>query len=97
MADFHATFSEVAGLKVNKKIDGISFLPICDGKDSKKSWAYSERKGKWWVRDQKYKLYNDGKFVEVSSTDAGKEFRLTGELNESQKSAFSKLSDAKPH
>ena len=46
---------------------------------------------------QKYKLYNDGKFVEVSSTDPGKEVRLTGELNESQKSAFSKLSDAKPH
>ena len=88
MADFHATFSEVAGLKVNKKIDGISFLPIFDGKDSKKSWAYSERKGKWWVRDQKYKLYNDGKFVEVSSAEPGKEARLNGNLSDDQKAAF---------
>ncbi len=95
MADFHATFSEVAGLKVNKNIDGISFLPIFDGKDSKKSWAYSERKGKWWVRDQKYKLYNDGKFVEVSSTNPGNEISLNGKLNKSQKAAFLVLDSAR--
>ena len=57
-------------------------------KNSKKSWAYSEHKGKWWVRDQKYKLYNDGKFVEVSSTKPGNEIPLNGKLNESQKAAF---------
>ena len=40
------------------------------------------------MRDQKYKLYNDGKFVEVSSTKPGNEIPLNGKLNESQKAAF---------
>ena len=97
MSDFFATFIEVAGLNQNQNIDGVSFLPMIKGEKSPRSWAYSESKQKWWVRNKAYKLYNNGKFVEVSSTDPGKELQLKGVLNETQKAAFDKLTEVNPH
>ena len=60
MSDFFATFIEVAGLNQNQNIDGVSFLPMIKGGKSPRSWAYSESKQKWWVRNKAYKLYNNG-------------------------------------
>ena len=97
MSDFFATFIEVAGLNQNQNIDGVSFLPMIKGGKSPRSWAFSESKQKWWVRNKAYKLYNNGKFVEVSSTDPGKEVQLKGVLNETQKAAFDKLTEVNPH
>ena len=97
MSDFFATFIEVAGLNQNQNIDGVSFLPMIRGEKSPRSWAYSESKQKWWVRNKAYKLYNNGKFVEVSSTDPGKETSLNMPLNNPQQKAFKLLGQARPH
>ena len=67
------------------------------GGKSPRSWAYSESKQKWWVRNKAYKLYNNGKFVEVSSTDPGKETSLNMPLNNIQEKAFKLLGQARPH
>ena len=97
MSDFFATFIEVAGLNQNQNIDGFSFLPMIKGGKSPRSWAYSESKQKWWVRNKAYKLYNNGKFVEVSSTDPGKENSLNRPLTNLQEKAFKLLGKARPH
>ena len=97
MADFFPTSLQLAGATVDQPTDGISFLPVLHGKASKRTWAYSERRGKWWVRDQQYKLHHTGKFVEVSQKNPGKETELKGKLTTGQKQAKTRLKAAKPH
>ena len=97
MADFFPTSLQLAGETVDQPTDGISFLPVLHGKASKRTWAYSERRGKWWVRDQQYKLHHTGKFVEVSQKNPGKETELKGKLTTVQKQAKARLKAAKPH
>jgi len=97
MTDFFPTSLHLAGAKVNGPTDGISFLPVLHGKSSKRTWAYSEQRGKWWVRDQQFKLHHDGKFVEVSHSQPGKETDLKGNLTAAQKQAKERLKAAKPH
>ncbi|MDP7050352.1 MAG: sulfatase-like hydrolase/transferase [Verrucomicrobiota bacterium] len=97
MADFFTTSQHLAGEKVSGTTDGVSFLPVLHGKPSKQTWAYSEQKGKWWVRDQRYKLYHNGKFVEVSQAVPGKETELKGNLTTEQQQAMAKLKAANPH
>ena len=97
MTDFFATSIQLAGAKVDQPTDGISFLPVLHGKSPKRTWAYSEHRGKWWVRDQRYKLHHDGKFVEVSQSLPGKEPEIKGKRTAKQQRAFKKLKAAKPH
>jgi len=97
MADFFPTSLQLAGATVDQPTDGISFLPVLHGKASERSWAYSEHRGKWWVRDQRYKLHHTGKFVEVSQNNPGMETELKGELTASQKKAKARLKAARPH
>ena len=96
MTDFYTTCVDVAGRKSSDRIDGVSFLPVLQGEDSKRTWAYSEHKGQWWVRDQRFKLYNDGRFVEVRLNDPGKEIEIKALENTRQRLAFDKLKSAKP-
>jgi len=97
MTDFFATSIQLAGIKINHKIDGMSFLPLLRGKEPQRTWAYSERKGKWWVRNQKYKLYNNKKFVEVGALDPGKETEIKKPLTTEQNLALKRLKEARPH
>ena len=55
------------------KIDGQSFLPQLLGKEGNpREWIYSWYSvrggptGKEWARNQRYKLYPDGKFYDIS-------------------------------
>jgi arylsulfatase A len=74
--DFLPTFCEVAGGNVlaDLKIDGRSFLPQLRGEKGRpREWIYS-----WfnsgggpiaqtqWARNQRYKLYANGKFFDIS-------------------------------
>lgn len=98
MVDFFPTSLQLAGATVDQPTDGISFLPVLHGKAAERSWAYSEHRGKWWVRDQRYKLHHTGKFVEVSQKNPGKETELKGELTAGQKQAKARLkAAARPH
>ena len=97
MADFFPTSMQLAGAKVDQPTDGISFLPVLHGRSPKRTWAYSEHRAKWWVRDQRYKLHHDGKFVEVSQALPGKETEIKDKRTAEQQRAFEKLKAAKPH
>ena len=45
---------------------------IFDGQPSPRKWAFVEHRGKYWVRDQRWKLYGNGKLFDVSRDPAEK-------------------------
>lgn len=96
MTDFFATFVQLGGGKGAGGIDGVSFLPLVYGKQGKRRWAYSEGKGKWWVRDQRYKLFSDGLFVRVDQEMPGREVELSGMLDSEQVIVREMLKQARP-
>ena len=75
--DFYATFAEVAGVKltrgVENPIDGHSFLPqIIGEKGTSRDFVLTHYQPYWgtkeasqFVRNQGYKLYQDGRFFNV--------------------------------
>lgn len=63
-SDFLPTFLELAGSRKSwlHPTDGKSFADLLGGQgEPPRSWAYSELRGTWWVRNHEYKLYNDGR------------------------------------
>ena len=73
--DFYATFAEAAGmgLGADDPIDGRSFFPLLNGEKSHpRDWVlmhyqpyWGERPGSQYVRDERFKLYRDGRFFNV--------------------------------
>ncbi|VGO14877.1 Arylsulfatase [Pontiella desulfatans] len=73
--DFYATLAEAAGVSrgADDPIDGRSFLPQLKGeKGNPRDWVllhyqpyWGKIKGTQYVRDQRFKLYRDGRFYEV--------------------------------
>lgn len=68
--DFFATFAELAGAAPPSGvvIDGRSFEPEFDHRPetrSSREWMFTEYGGVRIVRDQRYKLYSDGKLYDV--------------------------------
>lgn len=75
-SDFLPTFCEMASVAVPEKLalDGRSFLPQLKGEDGKpRDWIYcwyargGGQVGEEWARNQRYKLYRDGRFYDVAS------------------------------
>ncbi|VAX22385.1 Arylsulfatase [hydrothermal vent metagenome] len=67
-SDFMPTFAELtdAQLPNNRIIDGHSFAPQIMGKMGKpRKWIYQEWEGKSWIRNQDWKLYNDGRLIDM--------------------------------
>ncbi len=63
LADPHATFAEIAGVKLpaNMQFDGKSFAPQLQGKPGKpRDWAYVQLGQKWFVREAGFKM-NDAR------------------------------------
>ena len=68
-SDWLPTLVEIAGGHVERKIDGHSFAPVLFEADSvnEREFAFSQGRGKRaWVRTQNYKLYDNGKYFNVS-------------------------------
>lgn len=76
-SDFLPTFADLAGIKTPIGIDGKSFYPLFSGeKQEKRETVFVHydplKKGgneRWYgrfVRNKEYKLYNDGRFYNVS-------------------------------
>ena len=56
-----------------KNLDGHSFAPLLTNplKPSPRKFAFAEgRGGKAWVRTQRFKLYEDGRFFDVAADPA---------------------------
>jgi arylsulfatase A len=74
-SDFLPTFQQLAGAPVPKKIDGLSFAPLLKSEDGLARDSmfcfYHPRPERGdavrFVRDQRWKLYGDGRFYDISS------------------------------
>jgi arylsulfatase A len=69
--DFLPTFADVAGapLPKDKTIDGVSFASQLRGqKGTPRETIFTQYRDQWFVRDQRRKLYNDGRLVEPAIT-----------------------------
>jgi len=67
-SDFLATFAELGGAKPPEgvKLDGQSIAPQIKGqKGTPREWVYVELMGKSFVRDNRWKLANDGGFFDL--------------------------------
>jgi arylsulfatase A len=67
-SDFLPTCAALAEAKLPEgvQLDGHSFAPRLAGKKGYgRSWAYAERGKRWWVRNQRWKLYNDGQLFDL--------------------------------
>lgn len=74
--DFYASLAELAGadLSADRFVDGVSFAPILQGREQpRREWTqctytpyYGRRTvNRRFVRDQNYKLYDDGRFYYI--------------------------------
>jgi arylsulfatase A-like enzyme len=69
-SDFLPTLAELTGSEVPEDwtMDGISFAPrLLRNEASPRKWAYSELRGKRFVRTKKFKLYGNGEFFDVAT------------------------------
>ena len=74
-SDFVPTFQELAGADIPSGLDGVSFAPQLQGKPGKpREWIYcyynprpERTKAARFVRDQRWKLYGDGRFFDVAA------------------------------
>lgn len=74
--DFFPTFCELAGAKPPSgvTIDGHSFAPGLRGACwSPREWVYTEWQGRSWIRDERWKLYGDGKLFDMNADPEEKE------------------------
>jgi len=69
-ADFLPTLADLAGEPVPEgwAEDGVSFAPRLLGEgESPREWAYSELRGKRFVRTRRFKLYGNGRFYDLEN------------------------------
>jgi arylsulfatase A len=67
--DFLPTLAELAGaaLPKDKTLDGVSFAPQLRGEKGKpREWIFAQYRDQWFVRDQRRKLYDDGRLVDTT-------------------------------
>ena len=68
VSDFLPTLAEAAGgsLPRGTPLDGQSFAAVLHGSPrSARQWVYAERNDRAFVRDHRWKLYNDGKLFDM--------------------------------
>ena len=93
--DFLPTFAELAGapLPKDKVIDGVSFAPQLRGqKGTPREWIFTQYQDQWFVRDQRRKLYNDGRLVDTSDYPF-KEKELPADAEPDLRRKFQKIAD----
>jgi arylsulfatase A len=80
MSDMLPTLADVAGAKLPSgvRLDGRPLkLQICDGAPPRR-WVFAEREKRYFVRNQRWKLYDDGRFFDMQ-TDPDEEQPLSAE------------------
>lgn len=74
--DFFPTVLELAGIRTpeNLKLDGHSLAPQILGQPSRpRPWAYAQLGRNHFIADQHYKLYGDGRFVNLVNSPLAEE------------------------
>ena len=93
--DFLPTFAELAGaaLPKDKVLDGVSFAPQLRGqKGTPREWIFTQYRDQWFVRDQRRKLYNDGRLVDTSDYPFN-EKKLPADAEPEVRRKFQKIAD----
>ena len=102
-SDILPTLCDAAGYEIppNLKIDGRSIYPLLTGSSyEQRDWIYlwyarnGGPKGQEFTRDQRYKLYGDGKFYDLSKDRLEKHPLSQHALEESDSIAYWKLAKA---
>ena len=100
-SDFVPTVLKAAGTRLPPKLDGHSFLSQLQGKAGKpRDWIYiyycprpERSKPVRFVRDQRWKLYGDGRFYDVAADPLEKNVAPTPDGSDAAR-AYQKLSVA---
>lgn len=88
-SDFFTTFAALAGASRSepeaqargRPRDGHDFAPRLRGRGAtSRRWAFAQQGSKHWVRTQRYKLYHDGRFLDVLASPAEREALAVGAL-----------------
>lgn len=72
-ADIFPTVLELTGVPLpqNLKLDGRSIAPQILGRPGNpREWVYSQLAGDYFIADHRFKLYGNGKFVDISDSPA---------------------------
>lgn len=101
-SDFVPTFCEVSGAKTPEGLDGESLLPtLKGGTETHRDWIYmwysrngKNKVAKQFTRNQRYKLYDNGKFYDVQEDVLEKTPLKKGALSEEQKKVREMLEEA---
>jgi len=65
--DFLPTFVELAGGAKRPGLDGVSFAARLNGTGAgQRKWVFTEHVGRRWVRNERWKLYDDGRLYDMS-------------------------------
>lgn len=76
-SDYLPTLAELTGAKLpaGVTLDGKSFAGrLIDDKPAARQWAYAEApRNKYWVRTQRWKLYNDGRWFDMQNDEFEKQ------------------------
>ena len=87
-SDMLPTFVELAGAKLPSGVplDGHSFAALLTNQQTKteRKWAYAEGRGRFFVKTQRWKLYNDGKFFDLKNDPNEKKSLPTGDSRRKQ-------------
>ena len=66
MSDFFPTCVELASKTPPAGLDGHGFAPLLTGEAfDEREFAYAQHRGKFWVRNQRFKLYDDGRLFDL--------------------------------
>ena len=69
-SDLLPTLAEIADatLPSEVRLDGRSFGHLLLGSEgTSRSWVFAERKGQWFVKDRRWKLYGDGRLYDINA------------------------------
>ena len=88
-SDFLPTLAELAGAPLPNEValDGQSFAPrLRAAPGDSRRWVFCEHKGKRWVRNHRWKLYDDGRLIDVEN-DPGEKNPIASESESPQAAA----------
>ena len=90
-SDWLPTFVELAGGTPPPGLDGVSFAQrLLGGEGSARKWAFASRRGQSWVRNQRWKLYDDGRLFDMQGARAEESpVSLRGETSEAREARAS--------
>ncbi|RMF37071.1 MAG: arylsulfatase A [Planctomycetota bacterium] len=107
--DFYPTLAAAADLELdaNDPVDGTSFLPLLQGQPmSPRKWVFCHYQPYWgqvpgqFIRNQRYKLYRDGRYFDIGSGDLREErdlrWGLAGLDGERTRKIFTRILAAAP-